>query len=159
MPSTKPPARLAWEDRFSRPTLTELKGHYNKQLAGLYESARAKLLEFDGAEEELVWMGLPWRWTLRYRLEGAPPEAWAYVVPDPLGVEVTIPLTTEMIDAMPTKRLKKHVRDGITFGKRVGEVTWASWQPATKGPLDEVLDVAKRKYKFLAEVRAESARA
>jgi hypothetical protein len=154
MPSSKAPTRLAWEDRFTRPSLDELKGHYNKQLAGMFEAARSRLREFEGVEEQLTWMGLPWRWTLRYAIEGDPTDAWVYLVPDPLGVEVTIPLTMQMIDSMPTKRLKKHVRDGITFGKRVGEVTWASWQPATKGPLDEVLDVAKRKHKYLAELRA-----
>lgn len=154
MASSKAPTRLAWEDRFRQPTLDELKGHYNKQLGSLFDAARARLLEFDGVEEEIIWMGLPWRWTLRYRVEGDPTEAWVYLVPEPLGVEVTIPVTVAMVESMPTKRLKKHVRDGITFGKRVGELVWATWQPPTKGPLDEVLDVAKRKHKYVIERRA-----
>ena len=151
--AAKAPVRSAWEDRFRRPEADELNAHYNKQLGSLFEAARTKLLSFDSVTEEVRWQGLPWRWCLRYSTEGDTTDAWTYLVPDPLGPIVSVPLTVEMIDAMPMKRLKKHVRDGVVFGKRVGQVVWASWQTTNRTQLDEVLDVAKRKHKYVAELK------
>ena len=155
--AVKAPTRCAWEDRFRQPSVDELKAHYNKQLGSLFEAARTKLLSFDGVTEEVLWQGLPWRWCLRYHREGDPTDAWTYLVPDPLGPVVAVPLTTEMIDSMPMKRLKKHVRDGVMFGKRVGQVVWASWQATNRTQMDEVLDVAKRKHKYLVELKPSAA--
>ncbi len=151
--AAKAPVRTAWEDRFKQPAADDLSAHYNKQLGALFESARTKLVSYEGVEEEVVWQGLPWRWCLRYRTESDPTDAWTYLVPDPLGPVMSVPLTTEMIESMPMKRLKKHIRDGVTFGKRVGNTVWATWQMTNKPQLDEVVDVAKRKHKFLVEVK------
>lgn len=150
-PAGKAPVRTPWEDRFRQPSLDDLTAHYNKQLSGLFDAARAKLLDFEGVDDSIRWQGLPWRWCLRFEAPGDPTDAWVYLVPDPLGPIVSVPLTMDMIESMPMKRLKKHVRDGVFLSKRVGEVIWATWQPTNRTQLDEVLDVAKRKHKYLAE--------
>jgi hypothetical protein len=154
--AVKAPVRNAWEDRFKQPSADDLSAHYNKQLGALFEAARERLSGFDGVTEHVRWQGLPWRWCLRYETEGDPTDAWTYLVPDPAGPILSVPLTCDMIDAMPMKRLKKHVRDGMTFGKRVGDVVWATWQTTNKPQLDEVLDISKRKHKYLVEVKPQA---
>jgi len=141
--------RLAWEDQFRMPSLDELRNHYPKQLGNLISAARDRLLEFDGVEEEIAWQGLPWRWTLTYRCPEDPTRAWAYLVPDPEKPKISMPLTQEMVAALPMRRLKKFVRDGVVFARRVENVYWATWEITNRAQLDEVLDLAKRKHQFI----------
>lgn len=141
--------RLAWEDRFREPSLDELREHYNKQLTQLLDSIREYLLGFSEVSERIEWQGLPWRWTLTYSNSIDSGRAWAYVVPQPPHPVLAVPLTSEMVRAMPVRRLKKHVRDGLTTSKKVGEVHWATWEISSKSQLEEVLDVVKRKHQFV----------
>lgn len=141
--------RLAWEDQFRIPTLDELRNHYPKQLGNLISLARERFLAFEGIEEEIVWQGLPWRWTLTYRCPEDPTRAWAYLVPDPEKPKISMPLTQEMVGALPMRRLKKYVRDGVVFARRVENVYWATWEVTNRVQLDEVLDLAKRKHQFI----------
>jgi hypothetical protein len=147
------PERTAWENRFERPTIAALSSHYQKQLGALFEGARERLLEFEGVTEGVSWQGLPWRWTVVYEVEGDPTPAWVYLVADPEGVVLCVPVNRDIIESMPMKRLKKHIRDGIYMGKQVQETVWSTWQVTARTQLDEVLDVAKRKHKFIVASR------
>jgi hypothetical protein len=147
--SLQPGRQLAWENRFQEPSPEDLGSHYNKQVRNLIESARERLSGFEGVEEVVSWEGLPWRWTMKFRLPNDPTRAWAYLVPHPEGPQLAVPLTGEMIESLPLRRMKKHVRDGVAFGTRVDNVLWATWDIQTKSHLDDVLDVAKRKHKFI----------
>jgi len=149
----KLPERTAWEDRFTEPTVEQMKSHYGKQLLTLFDSARERLLEFDGVEESVSWQGLPWRWTALYTVAGDPTPAWTYLVPDPEGVVLCVPLNASIVGSMPMKRLKKHIRDGIYMAKQVHETIWATWQVSAKTQLDEVLDVSKRKHKYITALK------
>jgi hypothetical protein len=144
-------ARPAWEDRFRQPSVDELRTQYtNAQVARLVDAARDRLLATQDVTEAVVWQGLPWRWTIVYRVGGDPTRALAYLVPDPAGPKVAVPLTAEMISAMPLRRMKKHIRDGLATGRRVGATVWATFDITSKVQLDEVLDLAKRKVKFIS---------
>lgn len=141
--------RQAWDNRFETPTFELLQAHYNKQMGSLLAAARERLLSFEGVSEDVSWQGLPWRWTLVYTLSGDPTRAWAYLIPDPESPQVSMPLTEAMIEALPMRRLKKHVRDGINGARKVAETRWAWWMVANRPQLDDVLDIAKRKHDFL----------
>ncbi|TVQ30593.1 MAG: hypothetical protein EA376_12070 [Phycisphaeraceae bacterium] len=143
--------RIPWEDRFNRPSLHDLREHYNSQMSRLLDQARERLLSFEGAQEEIAWEGVAWRWTFVYRLANDPTRAWAYLVPHPENPRLAIPMTTPMVEALPRRRLKKYITEGVATAKRVGDIHWASWEVANKTNLDEVLDLAKRKYKFINE--------
>lgn len=141
--------RLAWEDQFRIPTLDDLRNHYPKQLGNLISLARERFLQFEGVEEEILWQGLPWRWTLTYSCPEDPTRAWAYLVPDPEKPKISMPLTQDMVAALPMRRLKKFVRDGVLLARRVENVYWATWEITNRAQLDEVLDLAKRKHQFI----------
>ncbi|MCA9293394.1 MAG: hypothetical protein KDA20_06240 [Phycisphaerales bacterium] len=146
-------ARPSWEDRFRQPTLDELREAYapNPQAGKLFETARERLLGYPDVTETIEWQGLPWRWTIVYGLQGDPTRALTYLVPDPAGPKVAVPLTGEMIDAMPLRRMKKHIRDGLSTGRRVGGTIWACFDIGGKQQLDEVLDLPKRKVKYITQ--------
>ena len=90
--------------------MEDLKGHFeNKPLGQLFEEARTELMGCARAEEagsgaiteSIAWLGLPWRWTVVYTVDAPaqphlglqPAHAWAYLVPDPLKVQVCIPMS------------------------------------------------------------------
>jgi hypothetical protein len=150
MPYAPKKSRLAWEDRFRTPSLSDLRGHYNKQQSALLDAARDRLLEFPGISEELTWQGLPWRWTLTYRCAAEPARVWAYLVPDPERPVLSMPLTSSTISALPMHRLKKHVKDGVTQSRLVNGVFWATWELTSKPQLAEVLELVDKKHALIS---------
>lgn len=146
-------ARSAWNDRFRTPTLDELLEPFNRQLCGLIETARERLVELPKVTERLSWQGIPWRWTLVYRWEGQPERAWAYVVLDPARLRLALPMTTELIAKLPAKKLSKPTRDGIVQASEVAGVHWAQWELVNKPQLDELMGIAETKHQLLAAPR------
>jgi len=148
MPMVK--TRLAWEDKFRRPKVEELFDHYpSKQLEAVAQAARARLREFTEVEEKIEWQGMPWRWTLTYTCEMDPTRAWVYLIPDPAKVQLCIPLTTSMVQSLPMRRLKKVIRDGIVYSKFVAGTYWPCWDVPAKTNLEELIDLAGRKHKYV----------
>jgi len=146
----KPLSRIPWEDQFNTPSLTDLRIHYNRQLGQLVESARARLLEFAAVSEELEWMGLPWRWTMVFRAEGDAEHALAYLIPHREKPILALPLTDAQVAALPTSRLRKFIREGIEHGRRVGDTRWVAYEVTNKTHLELVLELIKRKHKFIS---------
>jgi len=148
--------RTAWEDRFRTPTIDDLREHYNKQLAGLMETARSLLLSLPGVVEELSWQGLPWRWTLTYRFQqgSADSRPGLYLVPDPLRPKISMPLPDTVVQSLPLHRLKRHVRDGVLQGRKVNGVLWATWDVTSKTQVGEILEIVAKHYKPAAPAPA-----
>ena len=163
--------RTAWNDKFSRPDAQALRLLFAKPVQTVLDEARAALTELPGIQESLDWQGVPWRWTFVYRgtgdlaehalplVSGPTPiatpsglgllRAFAYVIPDPSRLQICVPLTGPQIEAMPMKRMKKPVRDGIAHARSVAGVWWPTWDVSSQGAAEEVLEVAARKHKFL----------
>lgn len=142
--------RLPWQNRFERPSIDDLRGHYNKQLCGYHDTAREFIKKFDNVTESIDWHGLPWRWSTRFDIPEVTVErGWVYLVPDPEGPKVSVPMTEDMVTRLPRTRLKKHIREGIEHAKKVGDVRWTEWTITSKSQLEDVLDVAKRCYGFI----------
>ncbi len=138
--------RNAWEDRFRTPTAQALCDGMNRQFASLFDTAREKLRGFSGMVEQLSWEGLPWRWTMTYRLPPDNGRAWAYLVPDPNKPQIALPIPVQMVSALPMHRYKKHVKDGVLLGRMVDGVYWASWDITSKPQLTEVLELVQHKH-------------
>ncbi len=148
-----PPARLPWEDRWTQPALEQLfepfKDDRQKHLNMLLEGFN----KFDGIEQKLVWHGEAWRWTLEFNLtteDGRDMGSVAYLVPNPEGLIVCIPMLAEQIDALPFKRLNKFIREGIRSAKVAVEQHWCKWMPSAMSECDHLIDLFKRKHKMLA---------
>jgi hypothetical protein len=151
----------AWSDKFSLPTVDELKSLQPKPLQSMFQKCRQKLLEH-GHTEVVQWQGVPWRWSLVYTAgkddldpmmnfqpsaepSAASPRAFAYLIPDPARLQLCIPLTTQQIEQVGLKKFKKPIRDGIAFARSVGGVWWPTWEIPSLAALDEVLELAKKK--------------
>jgi len=147
----KPLSRIPWEDQFRTPTLADLRSHYSNQLGLLVDSARGRLLEFDEVRENIEWMGLPWRWTLVYRCPHDPTQAWAYIIPHRDKPIIATPLSHEMVGALPTSRLRKFIREGLDHSHDVAGTCWVAWEVTNKTHLELVLELLKRKHKFITE--------
>ena len=143
--------RLPWTDRFSKPNLKQLRSHYDAAATNLFDEARRSVAEQDDVEERLAWQGLPWRWTLVFEHPNDPTRAFAYLVPDPESVKISVPLTTDMIQRLPMRRMKKTIRDGIEMGNRIDSVVWACWDVATENQLQEIMDIVSLKRAFIED--------
>lgn len=141
--------RLPWTDRFTKPQVDELSAHYDSATGELFAHARRSVSEPEAVEERLEWQGLPWRWTLVFERQGDPTRALAYLVPDPQTPKISIPLTAEMIQLLPLKRMKKTIRDGIEMANSINSVVWACWDLGTENQLDEILDILSRKLSYI----------
>jgi hypothetical protein len=140
--------RTAWEDRFRTPSLEELREQYNRQVLSLVDMALDRLRGYGDLSEDLAWQGLPWRWTIIFRSAKDGTNAWAYLVPDPEKPKLSMPLTAEMVQAMPLHRMKKHVRDGVLLSRLVDGIYWATWDLTGKDQLKDVLELVDRKRKL-----------
>ncbi|RMH31887.1 MAG: hypothetical protein D6692_00130 [Planctomycetota bacterium] len=149
----KPLSRIPWEDQFNTPSLTDLRSHYTRQLGQLVETARARVQAFAGVAEDLQWMGLPWRWTLVYQVQGCEGHALAYLIPHREKPILALPLSDEQIATLPMSRLRKFIREGLEHGRRVGDTRWVAYEVTNKTHLELVIDLVKRKHKALTNAR------
>lgn len=145
-------SKLPWADKFHAPSLAQIKSHYSKDKLSLFEHVRQRLLQVEGVREEILWQGVPWRWTLVYNLEGddGPAKAWAYLVPDPERLQVCVTLTADQVLGVGVKRLKKWVRDGIVFARSVGGVCWPTYEIAVRQQADDVFELIDRKQRAIS---------
>ncbi len=155
--------KLAWADKFQSPTLAQLRAHYSKEKAGLFDQTRQALQKIDGLREEIAWQGVPWRWTLVYSLDGGGEDgrksgakAWAYLVPDPERLQVCVTLNADQIQHLHAKKLKKWVRDGIVFARSVAGVCWPTFEIASPQHLEDVLELIERKQKVSMQVLSQA---
>jgi hypothetical protein len=137
--------RVAWEDRFEMPTPDALVAGFPRHVVGLIQTTREGLLGFPGVREDVIWRGT-WRWTLAYTLESDSERPWAYLVPKPGHPVLALPMSGELVGALPVKKISKAVRDGIVLAAQVGGVYWPQWELTTKGLVEELLILARRKH-------------
>lgn len=169
--------RTAWNDKFARPGAADLVALHAELARGALVRVRAGFGGLSGLQESVDWQGVPWRWTFVFRgtgdlIEHSPPatagpapvaspsglsllRAFAYVVPEPGKVQVCVPLTGAQIEAMPLKKMKRPVREGIATARSVAGVWWPTWElGGTAADVEDVLDVAGRKHRFLLAAAA-----
>jgi hypothetical protein len=137
--------RVPWEDRFQAPEAGDLIGVMPRHLGSLVQHAREGLMSLGGVSEAVVWRGVPWRWTLTFADEGEPERPWAYLVPQPTKPVLAIPLSVQVVQSLPVKRMSKGVRDGIALAAQVAGVFWAQWELTSKAQVGELLMIAKRR--------------
>ena len=145
--------RLAWEDRFTIPASAALIAGLPPHLSVIAEHARAKLATVESVREEVAWQGV-WRWTFTFvaSIDGVRP--WAYLVPDPTKLRLSIPVPASMMTDMPVKKLPKFVRDGLLHAPLVGQIKWPMWELQGKGQVDDILELSRFKLSMLTPKQA-----
>lgn len=152
--SWKQPSRIAWQDRFERPEEEQWLEHYNAQLRGVFTATRERLLGLGEMTERMDWMGAPWHWCLLINPADLPEErdrSWAYLTPAPEAPLLIMPVDLRMVDRLPMRRIKKHVRECVAKGKTVGQVTYAEWAISAKTQLEDIMEMVNRLYKLRQE--------
>lgn len=155
-----------WSDKFRMPSIQELRAEIPKPMLPVFDAAREGITDLGDIQEVLAWQGVPWRWTLIYRGLGDLHEngtnapggrGFAYVIPDPARMQVCVPLTSTQIEALPMKRFKKSVRDGVQQARSVAGIWWPTWDVGSMAALEEIMELTVRKHKLLvgAPVAAE----
>lgn len=114
------------------------------------ESARG----LDDVCETIAWLGIPWRWAFRYDISDDSSPILAILAPLPERPVVCIPLSHALIEAIPTRRLTRFIRDSIQRGPRVGGVLWCEWELTAKSQAEELVGIVRRKRQFIAERNA-----
>jgi hypothetical protein len=138
--------RIAWEDRFAAPDADDLLAPFPKYQAAFIEQIREGMSGLGGVVESIVWHGVPWRWTFAYASEAEPERPWAYLVPQPGRPLLAMPLTAEVIAALPMKKLSRPVRDGIALAALVGGVYWPQWPLTARSQVEELILIARRRH-------------
>jgi hypothetical protein len=148
MPAPPQRNKLPWHDEFERPTFEQLRSPLNQQARAHFDYAKEKIDAFEDVEAHLKWHGLPWRWSYKYTHDEDDSGAVAYLVPDPSGIKLSVPLTPDSIKSMPAHRFKKHLKEVLGRAKEVDGVYWAHFELAAKSQIDDITDLIRRKLDF-----------
>ncbi|MFA9476777.1 hypothetical protein ACERK3_00585 [Phycisphaerales bacterium AB-hyl4] len=143
--------RIAWEDRWTQPTLEQLIEPLREQTREIFQAMMEQIEQIEGTEQHLIWYGPAWRWTIEYRIptHTGEPANLIYLVPNPETPVVSIPLPETIVAKLPVKRLNKYIRDGIRSAKCAVELHWAVWSPNAKTEVEHLGDLLRRKHKLL----------
>jgi hypothetical protein len=142
--------RLAWEDRFNRPTARRLRAGLDGKAAKLFDQLRRHLLELDGVTEGYAWRGDCWRWTIEYRTKLSK-DPLAIVIPSPLDLQVAVPMEREFVRTMATRRMKRAMRDGVDLAQEPFDTRWGVWSITAEGLLEDVIDLIELKLRHGAK--------
>lgn len=145
--------KAAWLDRWNQPTpeqlIEALKPHQQRNFGKLI----AAMEQMEGVNQELIWYGASWKWTLHFFLgDDAEDESQTlcYIVPNteqsPL---LSMPYDLDFVSQLPSRRLSKFIRDGIRGSKCAVSYHWATWTPGLDNEVMMLVDLLKRKHKFV----------
>jgi len=142
-------SRKAWEDRFSTPSAASLIKSIDEPVFPAAEYARVKLLAVEGLREDVVWQGV-WKWTLTYTHSADSDRGWIFLIPDPSRFRLSMPMSVDLIQELPLKKLSKFSRDALVHAPVVGRTRWPSWDVQTKTQVDDCLELARLKLQLFA---------
>ncbi|MHC4414549.1 MAG: hypothetical protein ACYS0G_04625 [Planctomycetota bacterium] len=142
--------RTAWEDRFNRPTVENLRAALEPPSAKLFSLLRRQLRELDGVREQLAWHGDCWRWTIEYRTRHSD-DPLAVLVPSPTDLQLAVPLEREFTRSIPTRRMTRALRDGLGLAQEPFDTRWGVWSIQTAAILGDVVDLIELKLRHLAK--------
>lgn len=117
--------RIAWEDRFNRPSVSGLRAGLVGSIK-IFDQLRRHLLSLDGVSESFAWHGDCWRWTIEYHTEHSP-EPLAVIVPSPDDLQLAVPLERDFVRNLSTRRMKRSVKEGIGLAQDPFDTHWGIW--------------------------------
>lgn len=148
--------RIPWLDRWTQPNVEQLIGNLKPHQQRNFTKLIHALNQYPQVEHNLIWFGASWKWTIQFKLAGSigdEASTICYLVPSVESPVVSIPYTVEFLGDLPIRRLSKFIRDGLKTAKCAVNFHWASWTPGLDNEVMFLIDLFKRKYKFLTESR------
>lgn len=126
--------RSDWTDKFKTPTRDGLLAPLEAQpLVALAADAMSP-----GTDESIVWLGVPWRWTLRYTNPDSKADRIVYLVPDPETPRLATAFDAETLTRIDLKSQHRFLRDGLASANRVGDRVWTEWPFTSKAQVGEL---------------------
>ena len=120
----------AWADVFAAPPLEALLAELEPEDREAFEAVSEALEgRWTGT---LSWQGLPWRWAVAF---GSGSPALAYLVPDPRGPRVCVPVPAFGDGAPDPSKLTKAVRAVFERSAIIAGFVWAEWACADFDPV------------------------
>jgi hypothetical protein len=153
--------RLAWNDRWSQPTLAQLVDPLKSHHRRVFDSLLQQFNDLPSVNQSIIWYGPAWKWTIHYTLALRPakgaksvePETLAYLVPRLEAPLVCVPLGDAVIDQLPMARFSKFIREGIKMAKCAVAIHWACWTPGNMSEVGLIMDMVKRRHKLALNPR------
>jgi len=136
-----------WTDEFNKPKIDGLRDLLDSELQKVFNKVKAKIMELGDVEEDVMWFGECWFWSVAFKIEGND-EPLAILIPSAEDFQIASPLQGDFLEQLSTRRLKRFVRDGIELAMPPHETNWAIWSVSTIPAIDDVMPVLKSKYKF-----------
>jgi len=118
---------LAWANRFETPTRERLTQGIPDEQRKINSALMERLDQSDLTGPSIVWMGLPWRWTLIYQ-PAQPDLSPIYVICDPERPRIAMKLEAGILESIPARKLHRATRDALAAGRQVGSTRWIEWQ-------------------------------
>lgn len=140
--------RVAWRDRFNRPTLEVLAEAMPEDPAERLRTADDRLASMTKHRPTFAWRGDCWRWTVEYGT-GGHAEPVAILIPNPDDLQLAAPVEPDFLDSLPTARMKRAIRDGLGLAQTPFDTRWAVWSITSATLLDELLDLMERNVRHL----------
>lgn len=147
--TTKHHGRIAWEDRFSQPTVPRLREELPLPAAKLFDQLRQRVLDLDGIKETFSWRGPCWRWTVEFHT-ACSAEPLALVIPSPTDLQLAIPLDREFTRSLPVRRMKRAVRDGLELAQDPFDTRWGVWSLQSEGLLEDLQELIDLKLRYVS---------
>ena len=144
-------SRPVWQDQWATPTVAELFDPFKETDFEHISETMATIGDLERVDSGLIWYGTGWNWTMQYTLldeKGSELEVLCYVVPNPVGPVISVPLKDGLIAQLPVRRLSKYVREGIRSAKRAVRLHWATWHPNNKHDMNQLFDLVRYKHKY-----------
>jgi hypothetical protein len=133
------------EDRFNRPSPQTLRRGLSGDAARLFDRTRKHLLNLDGVEEQVVWYGRNWCWSIAF-VTKRNADPLAVLIPSPEDLQLAMPLDLEFITNLPVKRMKRSLRDGLDLASEPFDTRWGIWSIQPGGVLDDLKDLVDRRF-------------
>ena len=141
-----------WYNRWERPTDAQLMAPYDEPIDTLLPKLfRLAAEQVPGLQRQLRWHGVSWRWVYEYTAptQDGGREVLFYFIPNPLEHLIAVPMSPEMLQHIPLRRLNRYVRDNIRTARWSVQVRWGRWTPSNNPEVDHLADLIKRKGKIL----------
>ena len=147
-------SRRAWEDRWNTPGRDQLIEPIKMPAKRAVEHLLDDLAALEGVRTDMTYFGPGWKWSFQFTLhdeDGRPVDVLAYVVPNPEGPLACIPLTDEVMQNLPQRKLPRSIKEGLKSAKRAVATHWASWSINNSTDYKAVMELVEHKIRLTRE--------
>lgn len=144
--------RPIWTNEFSTPTIESLRGELEATSRPLFDHARSLFMDMDEIEQDFAWYGECWHWVITFSLaDHHDDEPLGIIIPSPEDLQVAMPMDQKFHNSVPTKRMKRMIKDGFELAAEPFHTSWAVWSITTTSMLTDLGQLAKQKLRWILD--------